>query len=183
MSAYKFNDDRGLYFVTFTVVEWIDVFTRKDYVSIILDSLKHCQKEKGLIIYAWVIMSNHLHLIISRKESGADLSAIVRDFKKYTSTQIIKAIENNPKESRRNWMLWIVKSAGKKNKNNKFYQFWKQDSHTEQLLSNKFQEQKLDYIHNNPVVAGIVDAPENYLYSSARDYAGTKGLLDIEFIE
>jgi len=134
MSAYKFNDDRGLYFVTFTVVEWIDVFTRKDYVSIILDSLKHCQKEKGLIIYAWVIMSNHLHLIISRKESGADLSAIVRDFKKYTSTQIIKAIENNPKESRRNWMLWIFKSAGKKNKNNKFYQFWKQDSHTEQLF-------------------------------------------------
>ena len=90
MSAYKFNDDRGLYFVTFTVIEWIDVFTRKDYVSITLDSLKHCLKEKGLIIYAWVIMSNHLHLIISRKESGDDLSAIVRDIKKYTSCQIIK---------------------------------------------------------------------------------------------
>ena len=83
MSAYKFKDDRGIYFVTFTVIERVDVFTRKDYVSIILDSLKHYQTEKGLIIYAWVIMSNHLHLIISRKESGDELSAIVRDFKKY----------------------------------------------------------------------------------------------------
>ncbi len=181
MSAYKFNDDRGLYFVTFTVVEWIDVFTRKDYVTIILDSLKHCQKEKGLIIYAWVVMSNHLHLIISREGSGNDISAIVRDFKKYTSTQIIKAIENNPRESRRNWMLWIFKSAG--NKNNKFYPFWNQDIHAEQLISNKFQDQKLDYIHNNPVKANVVDAPENYLYSSERDYFGTKGLLDIKFME
>jgi REP element-mobilizing transposase RayT len=70
MSAYKFSDPQGLYFVTFTVVEWVDVFTRKDYASIILESLKHCQKEKGLIIYAWVIMSNHLHLIMSRSDDG-----------------------------------------------------------------------------------------------------------------
>ena len=79
-------------------------------------------------------------------------------------------------------MLWVFKSAGKKNNNNKFYQFWKQDSHAEQLVSNKFQDQKLEYIHNNPVMAEIVDTPDNYLFSSARDYKGIKGLLDIEFI-
>ena len=84
MSAYKFDDPDGLYFVTFTVVAWVDVFTREDYVKIILDSLKFCQEEKKLIIHAWVIMSNHLHLIISRSPDGASFSDIVRDFKKYT---------------------------------------------------------------------------------------------------
>jgi REP element-mobilizing transposase RayT len=110
-------------------------------------------------------------------------SGIVRDFKKYTSSRIISAIEENNGESRRNWMLWIFKSAAKKNKNNKYDQFWKQDSHAEQLLSNDFMTQKLDYIHNNPVEAGIVDEPEYYKYSSASDYAGIMGLLSLQLIE
>jgi REP element-mobilizing transposase RayT len=131
-------------------------------------------------------MSNHLHLIISRSDDGEALSGKVRDFKKYTSSKIISAIEENNQESRRNWMLWmlwIFKSAGMKNKNNKYYQFWKQDSHAEQLLSNDFMTQKLDYIHNNPVEAGIVDEPVHYKYSSARDYAGINGLLSLQFVE
>jgi putative transposase len=182
MSSYKFNDQEGMYFVTFTVVEWVDIFTREDYISIILDSLKHCQKEKGLIIHAWVIMSNHMHLIISRTKQGEALSSIVRDFKKYTSVQIIKRVEENNKESRRNWILWIFRSAGNKNSNNKKYQFWRQDNHAEQLMSNKFMDQKLDYIHSNPVIGCIVDEPEHYRCSNARDYAGIKGLLEIEMI-
>ncbi len=183
MSAYKFNDPLGYYFVTFTVVEWIDVFTREDYRSVLLESLQFCQEKKGLVIHAWVIMSNHMHLIISRKENGMQLSDIVRDFKKFTSSSIIKMIEGNNRESRRNWMLWIFRSAGSKNRNNKKYQFWKQDNHAEQLLSNKFMEQKLDYIHNNPVEARVVCQPEDYMYSSASTYAGRKGLLDIELIQ
>ena len=182
MSAYKFNDPNGLYFVTFTVVEWVDVFTRNEYRDIVLDSILHCQKEKGLEVYAWVIMSNHLHLIVSRAEHGNKLSAIVRDFKKFTSSSIVKSIENSQQESRRNWMLWIFSSAGKRNKNNTNFQFWKQDSHAELLISNKFKQQKLDYIHNNPVVAGLVDEPEYYRYSSASDYAGQKGLLKIKLL-
>ena len=79
-------------------------------------------------------------------------------------------------------MLWIFSSAGAKNSNNKKYQFWKQDSHAEQLISDKFTTQKLAYIHNNPVAAQLVSEPEHYLYSSARDYAGLRGLLDIEMI-
>ncbi|WP_317048733.1 transposase [Reichenbachiella versicolor] len=135
-----------------------------------------------MIIHAWVIMSNHLHMIISRKEDGEQLSDIVRDFKKYTSTTILKAVKENKHESRRNWMLWIFESVGSKNENNKKYQFWRQDSHPEQLISNKFMDQKVDYIHNNPVAARIVDEPENYVYSSAKDYANQQGLLDIEMI-
>ncbi|MTI39268.1 transposase [Fulvivirga lutimaris] len=182
MSAYKFDDPEGIYFVTFTVVEWIDVFTRSEYSEIVLDSIRYCQKEKGLEVYAWVIMSNHIHLIISRNENVNDLSAIVRDFKKFTASHILKSIENNTHESRKNWMLWIFSSAGKKNKNNTNFQFWKQDNHAELLMTNKFMQQKLDYIHNNPVVAGLVDEPEYYKYSSASDYAGQKGLLKIKLL-
>ena len=182
MSAYKFNDPLGMYFVTFTVVEWVDVFTRDDYRLILVDSLKHCQTEKGLIIHAWVLMSNHLHLIISRKEDGESLSDIVRDFKKFTSSKIIKSIRENTGESRKNWMLWIFESAGRKNSNNKNYQFWRQDNHAEQLVSNKFMDQKLRYIHNNPVEARLTDEPEHYLYSCAKCYAGQKGSLEISII-
>jgi REP element-mobilizing transposase RayT len=183
MSAYKFDDALGYYFVTFTVVEWVDIFTRDNYREIVLESLRFCQEKKGLVIHAWVIMSNHMHLIISRNENGMQLSEIVRDFKKFTASQIIKLIEENNRESRRNWMLWIFRSAGAKNTNNKKYQFWKQDNHAEQLISNKFMEQKLDYIHANPVEARLVDEPAEYVYSSARDYTGMKGLLTIEMID
>ncbi len=183
MSAYKFNDPDGIYFVTFTVVEWVDVFTREEYVTILLDSLRHCQKEKGLVVHGWVIMTNHLHLIISRKSDGDSLSNIIRDYKKFTSTQITQRIETNGQESRKNWMLWIFRSAGKKNPNNKNYQFWKQNNHAEHLITNKFMDQKLEYIHMNPVVIGWVDEPEAYRYSSAIDYAGQKGLLEIEMIQ
>lgn len=182
MSAYKFDDPDGLYFVTFTVVEWVDVFTRSDYVNIVLDSIRFCQKEKGLEVYAWVVMSNHIHMIISCKENGSELSAIVRDFKKYTSSTILKSIEANQYESRRNWMLWIFSSAGNKNRNNNNYQFWKQDNHAELLITNKFKDQKLDYIHNNPVSSGLVEEPEHYRYSSAMDCASKSGLLKIKLL-
>ncbi|CAN5150188.1 hypothetical protein BH23BAC1_BH23BAC1_41100 [soil metagenome] len=103
-------------------VEWVDVFTRKEYIEVVLESLKYCQSEKGLTIYAWCIMTNHVHLIISAKE-GYIISGIVRDFKKFTSVAIVNSIADNSIESRKNWMLWIFKKAGAKNSNNKNFQF------------------------------------------------------------
>ncbi len=175
------------------MVEWVDVFTRRMYKNVLIDSLKYCQKNKGLLLYAWCIMSNHVHLIISSKE-GFKQEDIVRDLKKHTSKKLIKNINENSLESRKNWMLclrtdcfgiqvWIFKKAGERNSNNKSYQFWRQDYHPIELSTNKIMEQRLDYLHNNPVEAGIVDELEHYLYSSARDYAGIQGLLKIEFIE
>ena len=102
--AYKITEQQGLHFVTATVVQWIDVFTRSIYTEKLLDSLRFCQDNKGLCIYGWVIMSNHIHMICSCKD-GFELSDTLRDFKKYTSTTIVNAIENNEQESRRNWML------------------------------------------------------------------------------
>ncbi len=182
-SNYKINNPEGIYFLTFSVVNWVDVFSRKLYRDIFLDSLRYCQKEKGLKIYSWVIMSNHVHLIAS-SDTG-DLSGTIRDIKKFTSSKIISTIKNNKYESRRDWMINIFAESGKKNCQNKNYQFWKQNNQPKELLleENSFAIQKLDYIHNNPVAAGVVDKPEEYLYSSARDYCGINGLLTVQYLE
>ena len=104
--------------------------------------------------------------------------------KNLPSKQIITAIKNNEKESRREWMLEIFKKAGEVNSRNSEFQFWRQDNQPKEVYSSAFVFQKLSYIHNNPVEAGIVDKPEEYLYSSARDYKQTRkcGLLDVIFI-
>jgi putative transposase len=177
---YKFHDQDRPYFVTFTVVNWIDVFTRRDYKDILLDSLKFCMANKGLELHAWVIMSNHVHLIIGTNDKP--MQDILRDLKRHTSKTIIKAIEDNPQESRKEWMLYQFEHAGKYNPNNERYQFWQQGNHPIELWSKHVIDQKLNYIHNNPVTAGWVDLPEYYLYSSARDYANIKGLLDVDLL-
>ena len=99
-------------------------------------------------LHAWVIMSNHLHLIVSAKDEEK-LADIIRDFKKYTSKQIIKAIEDNQNESRKEWLIWMFKRAGSRNENNKIYQFWIQDNHPIALTSKEIAVQKLEYLHQN----------------------------------
>ena len=180
-NGYKIRNEEGIHFITFAVINWVDVFTRKEYRDIIINSIKHCQIAKGLVLHSWCLMSNHIHLVISAKEHNT--SDILRDFKKFTSKQILQAIKEHPQESRREWMLNIFELAGQQNSRNKTYQFWQQDNQPKELYSQNFAQQKMAYIHNNPVVAGIVDKPEDYLYSSARDYYNTaKGLLDIVLI-
>ncbi|MCK5103902.1 MAG: transposase [Cyclobacteriaceae bacterium] len=97
--AYAIRDQQGQYFVTITVNQWVDIFTRPIYVDILLESIRYCQKNKGLQVYAWVIMSNHIHMIISC-ETGR-LSDLIRDLKKFTSSKIVQAIEENKHESRK----------------------------------------------------------------------------------
>ena len=180
--GYKIRNQAAIHFITFAVVEWVDIFTRKEYRDMVLESIKYCQNERGLLLHAWCIMSNHLHLVISAKNH--DLSDILRDFKKFTSKQIISAIETNQHESRKDWMLSICRELGEKNSRNRNYQFWRQDNQPQELYSAAFIFQKINYIHNNPVEAGIVEKPEHFLYSSAKDYFLTKkcGLLDLEFL-
>lgn len=177
---YKIENQNGIYFITFAVVEWVDVFTRSNYAEIVTESLAHCQKEKGLIIYAWCLMSNHIHLVCETEE-GNELSAVLRDFKKYTARQMISEI-NEDGESRKNWMLWLFKNAGEKNSNNKTFQFWQQNNHPIELFTSKFVKQKIRYVHDNPVRAGIVEFPEQYRYSSAKNYRDELGLLKVEVL-
>ena len=170
-----------MYFLTMTVVNWIDIFTRPVYKHNIIDALKYNQQNKGLIIYGWCLMSNHLHLLAEADEDK-NLSDILRDFKKFTSKAIIKEIMENASESRKKWMLSEFEFAGKYDKKIKNYKFWQDGNDAKEIHSTEFMEQKLDYIHENPVVAEIVDEDIHYKYSSARDYAGEPGLIDVVLI-
>ena len=175
---YFVRNQNEICFITSTIMEWVDVFTRPVYKQIIVDSLKYCQESKGLDIYAWVLMSNHLHAIVSARE-GYNLSDILRDFKKFTSKRIIEAINQEP-ESRRDWLLYRFEYAGKFKTNVKNYKVWQDGNHVKECFSAKFSQEKLEYIHNNPVRALIVEMPEHYLFSSARNYARMQGLIEIK---
>ncbi len=179
-TSYKIGDQNALHFITIATVGWIDFFTRRRNKDIVIDSLKYCQSNKGLVVYAYCIMSNHLHLLCSAKE-GYLLSDILRDFKRHTAKYLLQSLKDS-KESRRGWILPILEYAGSQNGKNKIYQVWRQDNHPIELSTNEVIDQKLDYIHLNPVLEGIVQNPEDYLYSSARNYAELESVLDIELL-
>ena len=172
----QIRNQSALHYLTIQVVQWADIFTRQIYRDIVIDSLKYCLQNKGLEIYAYVIMSNHVHLLA--KSQNDNLSDIIRDFKRHTSKKIIEIIEKE-NESRREWLLMIFRYAAKGHKRNNEYQVWTHENHAEEIYSNEFIEQKIDYIHNNPVRSRIVTKPEDYLYSSARNYAEMENILEI----
>lgn len=153
---YKFYNQEGLYFVSFAVVYWIDVFTREEYFAILTDSLDYCRKNKGMEIYAWCIMPSHVHLIYKANNP----STLLKELKTYTSKQLQKAIAEH-KQDRSEWMLWLMERAGLKNSNVKHRQFWQQHNKPIELWSPAVIDQKIDYIHNNPVEAGFVSEPEH----------------------
>lgn len=169
---YKIYDQSDLQFLTYTTVGWVDVFTRPLYKDILIESLRFCQEQKGLELFAWCIMSNHVHLI-ARAGAGSKLEDILRDHKKFTAKAVVKAIEFNPKESRRDWLLAHLR------KPNGSIQLWQHDLHPIWLRRPDIIQQKLGYIHRNPVEAGLVEEPHHYLYSSARDEAGSPGMLKL----
>lgn len=177
---YKFLNKEGLYFVSFATVNWIDVFVRPIYNDIIVQSLTYCRNNLGLELYCWCIMPSHLHLIFRAKEHYPDI--LLGRFKEYTSKQLIKAIEENIQESRKEWMLWMFKRAGTKSSNVKHNQFWQHNNRPIELWSPDVIEQKAEYIHNNPVVSGFVSEAWHWKYSSAIDYSGGKGFIEIDYL-
>lgn len=174
---YKIADKNRAYFLTLTVVGWIDVFTRPNHKTVIVDSLKYCQENKGLEIYGWCLMSNHIH-IITKAVGEPTLSEVLRDFKKFTAKAIIKQIQEEP-ESRSECMLKYFEEKGKDLKRIKNFKFWQDGNQAKEIYSNKFFCEKLNYIHQNPVRNLIVANPEDYLFSSARNYAELDSLIDI----
>ena len=150
-----------VYFVTDTVVDWVDIFTRPIYRHIIIESLEYCQKEKGLIIYAWVLMTNHMHMIVGSNGLNK-VSDIMRDFKKFTSKQILHTLLNEIGESRRDWMLNRFEYAGKNDKKITNYKFWQEGNDAQEIYLNDYFNQKLNYIHHNPVKAEFVNREEDY---------------------
>ena len=175
-SKYLISDQHSPYFITCTVIHWIDLFTREDYRNVIVDSLNYCIKNKNLTVYSWVIMSNHIHLAAQCDPPGS-MSNFLRDFKKYTSKEFINVM-GNVNESRAAWLLDKFAFEAKRTRRAEKFKIWQDDNHPIDLTRFDIME-KINYTHNNPVRAGWVDSPEHYLYSSARDYVGKKGLVDV----
>jgi len=175
---YTIKDNEAIHFITFTAVAWVDLFTRPTYKTIIIEALNHCVQEKGLLIYSWAIMTSHVHLLITSKASE-DLPSIIRDFKKFTSKKLISAVKEIP-ESRREWLLhrFEYEAAGKHQ-----FKVWQNGYHGIECDGTIIcAEEKLEYIHQNPVEELIVFRAEDYVCSSAAAYAGDNSLVQIEFL-
>jgi REP element-mobilizing transposase RayT len=171
MSEYLKIEACKTYFITITIVDWVDLFTRECYVNILLDSIIYCQKYKGLEVYCYVIMPSHAHFIL-----GCDgkLSNILRDLKEHTSKKIIAEIYENKQESRREWLLDKFSNGVNSKTGKQSYRLWQEGNHPIMLYSDKFITQKQNYIHMNPVESGIVSQPQHYRLSSASDESPIK---------
>ncbi len=179
-NGYQIHDQSATYYMTFQVVEWVDIFTRPHYKQIITSSFEFCRKQKGLQLYAYVIMTNHLHLIAGTK-SGYNLSDTIRDFKKFTAHQLLKDMHGDA-ESRKDWMLKRFEFAAARHTRNSNFQIWTHENHPIELFSMPVIKQKMNYIHQNPVRAGIVLNPEDYVYCSASNYANKPSVIEIDMI-
>jgi len=174
---YNIRPDKS-YFLTMTIVDWIDLFTRVNHKMLLVDSLKHCQEKKGMNIFGWCLMPSHLHLIANTKPNF-ELADVIRDFKRFTCNKLIDQINNEP-ESRREWLIDKFQFAAKNHPKNKNYKVWQDGNHAIELFTEKVVWQKLNYIHKNPVVDKIVSKEEDYLFSSARNYYNLPFLLPVD---
>ena len=177
MSRWKIYDEREFYFITYSVTEWYPVFTKSEYFDVLIDSLSYCRRNKGLKIHAYVIMLNHVHLIISRWESSPNsISDIIRDHKRYTSKRITQQLSDENQKLALS-VFCKEKSEGTRDS----FNVWQAGFHPVILLHEKMFIQKMEYIHNNPVKKGYVRKPEHWYYSSASYYEEKeRGPLEVD---
>ncbi len=174
-SRYKVIELESPHFITCTIVGWLPVFTRKAYLDIIADSLTFCRQQKGLLIYAYVILDNHLHLVAA----SDNLSQLIRDFKRHTA----KEIQTVARQENKLWLFKQFEFFKDDHKRNSQHQVWQEGYHAQAITSEDMLSQKLDYIHYNPVRIGLVDRSEDWRYSSARNYLGLDGIIEIDLLE
>ncbi|MBK8947884.1 MAG: transposase [Flavobacteriales bacterium] len=160
------------HFVSFAVVGWVDVFTRAVYAEFLLKNLAYCRKSTGLVLYEFVIMPSHVHLIAAAAD--ANLGEIMRDFKTYTSKELVKLIAANEQESRKEWMLRLFKEHGAANPLNTHNQFWQQSNKPILLDTPKKFDDCVKYVRENPLVAGLVTDETAYTWSSANPQIGVE---------
>ena len=170
-TRYKIYDNAYPHFITCTVVEWLPVFTRKDSIQILLDSWTFLQSESRIKLFAYVVLENHIHFIAS----SDNLSKEIGDFKSYTARRLIDLLTAANAKT----ILDQLAFRKAKHKQDREYQFWQEGSHPKQISSDKMMWQKIEYVHNNPAKRGYVDDPVHWRYSSARNYAGMKGLINV----
>ena len=178
--GFVIRNESAAHFLTFQVMDWVDVFTRQHYKDIIIKTLDYCRKEFGLKVFGYVIMSNHMHAIF--QSPNGNLSKTITSFKKFTGREIIKAIQTIP-ESRADWMLKRFEFRLPYSNNKAEHKFWRTDNHAKEIFTQDFLLEKLNYIHNNPVRSGWVEEQEHYLYSSARNYNKLIAVVEIDVLD
>ncbi|HGZ70621.1 MAG TPA: transposase [Nitratifractor sp.] len=171
-SRYKIYEPTHPHFLTCTILNWLPIFTRKESVQIIIDSLKYLQKEENLKLYAYVILENHLHLIAQ----SDDIAKSMRHFKSFTAKELLKLLQ----KENANTLLEQFRFYKKAHKKDREYQIWQEGYQPKLIQSDAMMIAKINYIHENPVKRGYVDEAKHWRYSSARDYEGIKGLIEVQ---
>ena len=169
---YKIRKDHQPHFLSCTVVNWLPVFSRPEAAQVVLDSLSYLQSEEELVLYCFVIMENHLHMIASSENGLAD---VVGRFKSFTARKIIDLLVGRQEK----FMLRQFRHAKLAHKKDRMHQFWQEGNHPVLMQNDEIMRQKAEYVHYNPVRRGYVDDPVHWRYSSARNYSGMEGLLEV----
>jgi putative transposase len=167
------------YFITFQTVDCVDVFVRPVYKQVVVHTLNHFIESKGLVVYAWCLMTNQLHLL-AQAQQGYLIADLEKEYKAFTTIKILEALDTE-QGLRKEWMLKRFESFSNILGLMKKYHIWQNNAqplHLD-LKETDFLLEHFEYIHQNPVRDKIVDIAGEYLYSSARDYAGIKGLVNI----
>ncbi len=171
-SRYKIYEPTAPHFITCTILHWIPIFTRVESTEIIFESLRHLQKSDDLKINAYVILENHMHLVVS----SDDLALSMKKFKSFTAKEILKLLQKRNAKT----ILEQLAFYKKVHKSDSTYQLWQEGIQPKLIQNSAMMQEKIDYIHNNPVKRGYVDEAKHWRYSSARDYEGIDGLIEIE---
>jgi REP element-mobilizing transposase RayT len=171
------------YFLTLNIVDKIDLFVRPAYKQVIADALNHFIRAQGLHLYSWCLMGSHLHLVLRTRDAAAP-AYFERDFKRYTTPALLKTIEMEM-DLRRDWMLQRFEGYGNTLRRLEKYHLWQNCSGPLRIENDqpRLLMDRIAHVHENPVREGIVDQPEAYLFSSARDYAGIRGLVAVQVVQ
>jgi len=171
-TTYKIYEKDALYFITSSIIENIPIFLNETMFNILINSFKFCRMEKGLKLYVYVVMDNHFHSIVS----SDNLINIIRDIKRHIAKKIIESI----KSMSSSWLLNQIEFWKKDFKHDSHYQIWQEGYHPQQIFNDEILFQKIEYIHNNPVKRGFVSKPEDWKYSSARNFAGDSSIIELD---
>ena len=171
-SRYKIYEPTHPHFITSTVLNWIPLFTRQESVEILLESFRYLQQTDNLKLYSYVILENHIHIVAQ----SDDIAKSMAKFKRHTARKLITLLQKENVKTIPEQLIFYKKS----HKSDREYQLWQEGIQPKLIQSDTMMISKINYIHNNPVKRGYVDEASHWRYSSARDYEGIDGLLEIE---
>ncbi len=171
-SRYRVVEDGKTYFITSSTINWLPLFSVPPLAEIVINSLKFLQQQRRIKLHAWVLMETHLHIIATSQ----DMSGEMRKAKSYTARRIVDYLKKDGPA----FFLKQLQFFKKRHKGQQIHQVWQEGIHPKLILDEQMLEKTILYVHYNPVKRGYVDNPEQWRYSSARDYAGLDGLVEIE---